>query len=169
MQVIANASVVKFRSFHKSNSWDHRRGETMKTSLWRKEHLWSQERLSNPEPSPFFFMSLQPRVEWYTSLWALNTSPPRNRFTFLWTLNPEPGTVFEPDTCDPLLTTYWSESTLSSWWLGGPVSLKLQPESRNGVWAGHLRPRVLFWQPAGPNPVLYWQPTGPNPLYHRDD
>ena len=31
----------------------------------------------------FFFITLQPRVEWYTSLWALNTSPPRNRFPFL--------------------------------------------------------------------------------------
>ena len=31
----------------------------------------------------FFFITLEPRVEWYTSLWALNTSPPRNRFTFL--------------------------------------------------------------------------------------
>jgi len=31
----------------------------------------------------FFFITLQPRVEWYTSLWALNTSPARNHFTFL--------------------------------------------------------------------------------------
>ena len=30
----------------------------------------------------FFFITLEPRVEWYTSLWALNTSPPRYRFTF---------------------------------------------------------------------------------------
>ena len=32
----------------------------------------------------FFFIPLKPRVEWYKSLWALNTSPPRNRCTFLW-------------------------------------------------------------------------------------
>ena len=31
----------------------------------------------------FFFISLKPRVESFKSLWALNTSPPRNRFTFL--------------------------------------------------------------------------------------
>ena len=32
----------------------------------------------------FFLITLQPRAKWYTSLWALNSSPPRNRFTFLW-------------------------------------------------------------------------------------
>jgi len=31
----------------------------------------------------FFFITLKPRVECYQSLWALNTSPPRNRCTFL--------------------------------------------------------------------------------------
>ena len=31
----------------------------------------------------FFCITLEPRVEWYTSPWALNTSPPRNRLTFL--------------------------------------------------------------------------------------
>ena len=31
----------------------------------------------------FFFVTLQPRVECYTGLLALNTSPPRNRFIFL--------------------------------------------------------------------------------------
>ena len=29
----------------------------------------------------FFFITLKPRVKWYKSLWALNTSPPRNRCT----------------------------------------------------------------------------------------
>jgi len=33
--------------------------------------------------STFFFITLKPRVECYKSLWALNTSPPRNLFTFL--------------------------------------------------------------------------------------
>jgi len=28
----------------------------------------------------FFFITLKPRIEWYKSLWALNTSPPRNRW-----------------------------------------------------------------------------------------
>ena len=31
----------------------------------------------------FFLISLEPRVEWYKRLSALNTIPPRNRFTFL--------------------------------------------------------------------------------------
>ena len=31
----------------------------------------------------FFFVTLEPRVEWYQSLCALNTSPPRNHCTFL--------------------------------------------------------------------------------------
>ena len=31
----------------------------------------------------FFFITLKPWVEWCKSLWASNTSPPRNRFTFL--------------------------------------------------------------------------------------
>ena len=31
----------------------------------------------------FFFIALKSRVEWYKNLRALNTSPPRNRFTFL--------------------------------------------------------------------------------------
>ena len=31
----------------------------------------------------FVFATLEPRVEWYESLWASNTSPPRNCFTFL--------------------------------------------------------------------------------------
>ena len=31
----------------------------------------------------FFFIALKPRVELYKSLWALNTSPPRNRCTFM--------------------------------------------------------------------------------------
>ena len=35
------------------------------------------------QPSFFFFIILKPRVEWYKSIWALNTSPPRNRCTFL--------------------------------------------------------------------------------------
>jgi len=29
------------------------------------------------------FFTLAPRVEWHNNLWALNTSPPRNRSTFL--------------------------------------------------------------------------------------
>ena len=31
----------------------------------------------------FFVITLGLGVEWYKSLWALNTSPPRKRFTFL--------------------------------------------------------------------------------------
>ena len=30
----------------------------------------------------FFFITLKPTVEWYKSLWALHTSPQRNRFTY---------------------------------------------------------------------------------------
>ena len=30
-----------------------------------------------------FLITLEPRIEWYTSLCALNSSPSRNRFTFL--------------------------------------------------------------------------------------
>ena len=39
----------------------------------------------NPQPTSinFFFITVEPRVEWYTNLCAINTSPARNRFTIL--------------------------------------------------------------------------------------
>ena len=37
---------------------------------------------------PTFFITFNPRVEWYTSLWTLNASPPWNRCTFLSTQPP---------------------------------------------------------------------------------
>ena len=38
----------------------------------------------------FFLITLEPRVEWCKRLWALNTSSPRNRFTFLRSSSWEP-------------------------------------------------------------------------------
>jgi len=38
-------------------------------------------RSSTPSSFFFFFITLEPRVERYKSLWSLNTSPPRNRLT----------------------------------------------------------------------------------------
>ena len=47
--------------------------------------LYGRRNMSIAEASyhSFLLINLQPRVEWYTSLWALNTSPPWNGFTFL--------------------------------------------------------------------------------------
>ena len=44
--------------------------------------------------SSLFFITLDPRVEWYNHLWAWNTSPPRNRFTFLGPCGVEGVDVF---------------------------------------------------------------------------
>ena len=40
----------------------------------------------------FFFITLEPRVEWYNNLWALNTSPPRSSVwcTRTWCATPPP-------------------------------------------------------------------------------
>ena len=40
-------------------------------------------KLSKTTSSLLFFITLEPRVERCKSLWTLNTSPPRSRFTFL--------------------------------------------------------------------------------------
>ena len=32
----------------------------------------------------FFFITLEPRLEWFKGLCALNVNPTRNRFIFLW-------------------------------------------------------------------------------------
>ena len=44
---------------------------------------WNDLKPSSCSLFSFFFITLEPRVDWYKSLWALSTSPPWNCFTFL--------------------------------------------------------------------------------------
>ena len=57
------------------SSWESLTEWSSSSSLWLLILQMSDTKVF------FFFVSinLKPRVEWYKSLWALNTSPPRNR------------------------------------------------------------------------------------------
>jgi len=54
-----------------------------------------------------FFITHEPRVEWCKSLWALNTSPLRNRFMFLQTLSSKFQTA-NPRSFPSLKKRFWA-------------------------------------------------------------
>ena len=91
-----------------------------------------------------FLITLDPRVDRYRSLWALTTSPPRNRCTFLQS------------------SCYFIENTRQPQrgprrWLG-----RRGPSRLGGS-------RSVFHTSSFKGRKIYCQPTGPNPINHRDD
>jgi len=70
----------KLSEFLESCSWSRKLWGLKLTGrqLWMRQYCCLR--------APFFFflcITLKPRVEWYKSLWTLNTSLPRNRFKLL--------------------------------------------------------------------------------------
>ena len=107
----------------------------------QSKHIWRRPRTCTSLTDTWtsllvnlFFVTLQPRVEWYTNLWALNTSPPQIRALL--------GTAWH--FCEVVVLAYPHSSCIESRIFSIQVQIMYMygtHPARAPLWRVHGRPR----------------------------